>query len=94
MGWPDYIPPSNPRATGVRKPILEQNQRIRIEDAAAEQDMGRIELHIPELDLAVLKIRYPELACRDHEIYNRAWDKFIASSESLPYRIRPKYIAR
>ncbi len=96
MGAPDYIPPSNPLAKGKRKPVLEENLRYRIEDAAREQDFGRIELRIPELDMAVLKIRYPELRAgfADHETYNKAWDKFIASDESLPYRIRPKFIVR
>ena len=45
-----------------------------------------VELSIPEMDYAVLKIRYPELNSRDATERTKAWQKFIRSPESEPYR--------
>jgi hypothetical protein len=53
------------------------------------QDMswGRWQLSIPELDLMLLKRKYPELNSKDNDMKTRAWKRFLASSESKPYRV-------
>lgn len=53
---------------------------------ARKLDWGRLVLTIPVVDLARIKDRYPELRAPDAETRNRAWHRFIASSESAPYR--------
>lgn len=51
-----------------------------------EADWGYVGLCIPELDYAVLTRTNPDLISKDHETRNRAWQKFMNSPESLPYR--------
>jgi hypothetical protein len=46
-----------------------------------------VELSIPELDYAILKIRYPELNSRDANERTRAWQRFANSPESEDYRL-------
>lgn len=69
--------------------ILDLNQRRRLEpDSMRKVDWARAELDIPEAHYHVLCSKYPDLKCWDKEIRSKAWDKFIASSESRPYRVR------
>jgi hypothetical protein len=52
------------------------------------QPWGSTILQIPELDFYVLVKRYPDLMSADAEISTRAYDKFLRSPESEPYRVR------
>ena len=67
-----------------RDRIMETTQQRR--GSARKLDWGRLVLTIPVVDLARIKDRYPELRAPDAETRNRAWQRFIASSESAPYR--------
>lgn len=49
-------------------------------------DWGRHVLTIPLVDMERIKDKHPELRAPDAETRNRAWARFIASSESAPYR--------
>lgn len=96
MPFPDYMPEhSNPVDRVRRKHILDQNARMRIE--LPQRDLGQDgeggtwgawALQIPELDWAILQVRYPDLIAKDREIQSKAMNKFILSDESLPYRVR------
>lgn len=77
------------RGNSDRRGVLEQNKRLRNRaNPLGHQPWGSSVLHIPELDFYVLARRHPELMSPDAEINKKAWDKFLASSESEPYRIR------
>ena len=55
--------------------------------------IGKSELLIPTLVLRQLKKKYPDLDSPDRMTKVRAWKKFLASTESKPWRTsRPKYI--
>ncbi len=76
-------------ATGAA--VLDENQRRRLEpDSVRRPDWGVLALRIPEAHYHVLRSRYPELSCWDHQIRSRAWDKFMQSPESRPYRVKEK----
>lgn len=69
-----------------RGAILAANQLARSLEKRRTDGM-RWALQIPADDYADLVLRNPELIAADREIKDRAWRKFIASPESLPYRI-------
>ena len=66
------------RNSGDKTPVLLDNEN---------RPYGYVALSIPELDAAVLRVRHPELASKDRETFTRAWNKFILSPESEPYRV-------
>ena len=69
--------------------VLEHNQRRRLEpESMRDMDWGQMALNIPEAHYQVLMSRYPDLKSWDSEIRAKAWDKFIASDASRPYRVR------
>lgn len=69
-----------------RDAIMSQIQRHRL-GVQRKLDWGRMIMQIPEVDLARIKDKYPELKAPDAETRNRAWASFIASSESTPYKV-------
>jgi len=69
-----------------REAILEKNARAQIERPNRDLTFGRMVLNIPFLDRHVLRTTHPELDAPDKEIRTAAWVKFIASSESRPFR--------
>jgi hypothetical protein len=76
-----------------RTPVLELNQKLRNERltggvAAPGGDIGYVALNIPVGDMRVLQIRFPDLMSLDAEIQHKAWQKFIASPASAPYKLR------
>lgn len=79
------------QARQARKRHLEMVRSIRegtrSKPANFSSTLERVALSIPELDFAVLKVRYPELVSTDRETRDRAWQKFVMSPESEPYRI-------
>ena len=72
-----------------RRHILEGVKRIRegVDDKPRNFGFGGVELVIPELDMAVIKRRFPETNSPDAGIRHRAWLKFLNSPESEPYRV-------
>lgn len=76
-------------STNIRQAILERNKQLRL-NPGAQRDLtfGRQVLAIPELDHAILIKKYPDLASPDKDIKQRALAKFMASSESAPYKVR------
>lgn len=79
----------------IRQGILTALERRRADDgtrpavitAAGGRSWGYLALQIPRQDLAVIRLRYPDLRSPDREIRNRAMAKFMASPESAPYRV-------
>ena len=76
-------------STNIRAAILERNQQLRI-NPGAQQDLsfGRQVLAIPVLDDYLLKKKYPDLNSPDKQIREIALARFMASSESAPYKVR------
>jgi len=71
-----------------RQLILDRNATLRqIPGAVRDLSFGRLALTIPLEDLETIRDKYPDLRSKDPEIKRRAWHAFIASSESLPYRV-------
>jgi len=72
-----------------RDAIMAETQAIRTHDTPPDDlSFGRWCLRIPELDLMLLKRKYPELDSKDGQIKTQAWKKFLSSSESKPYRVQ------
>ena len=81
------------RSQPLRDPALEQVKQIRQSDKMApsnqvDSSLGEWSLSIPKSDFWNLVARNPDLNSPDPDIKTRAWDKFTASSESMPYRMR------
>ncbi len=78
-----------------RRAILEDNQRLRNEpEALRTLSFAQPSLNIPEPDLYALWRKYPDLNAKDKMTKRNAWLKFIASSESDPYRVRERRRSR
>lgn len=76
-------------STSIRNAILERNKELqRTPGALRDLSHGRWALSIPELDHYYLCKKYPDLISPDHHTRNRALAKFMASSESAPYRVQ------
>ena len=75
-------------STSIRSAILERNKDLQRNDALQDLSFGRWALSIPELDHHYMVKKYPDLQSQDGAIKNKALAKFMASSESAPYRVR------
>lgn len=73
-----------------RGAILDENRVILNARDARKLGWGEPSLRIPELDLVLLKAKYPDLASRDGLVKRRAWIKFLNDPESAPYRVQPR----
>jgi len=73
-----------------RPKILELNRQMRKLDhvGGVPEDWGYVALNIPEPDMRVLQLRYPDLKSLDYQIQFKAWQKFLRSPESEPYKLR------
>lgn len=58
-----------------------------------ETAMGRWTLSVPQADYWNLVAINPELNAADPDVLDRAWRKFSASPESLPYRVNRGILA-
>lgn len=67
--------------------ILEENEGIRNSGIVEQKADMHWALSMTPMQHAQLCKRYPDLASHDSEIHAKAWKKFIASSESKPYRV-------
>lgn len=80
-------------ARANRHAQLKELQGIRegTRPAPRETALGRVALRIPDLDFAVLRVRFPDLASPDNETRHKAWLKFIKNPLSEPYRVYRKW---
>jgi hypothetical protein len=86
FGVPEFV---SHTGNQMRRAVLETNKQFRnAAEQAPHMDFGSIVLTLPELDFYVLARRYPDLVSPDPEISTKAWDKFLRSSESQPYKVR------
>lgn len=76
-----------------RRHILEGVRRIREgidpkpKTLGSAGGFGGIALTIPELDMAVIRAMFPEVASPDATERTKAWQRFAKSPLSEPYRI-------
>jgi hypothetical protein len=71
-----------------RREGLERNRALREgRDAIRKLDSGYVALNIPEQDFYALRKLYPDLTAPDHEVRRKAWQAFVASPFSEPYRV-------
>jgi hypothetical protein len=90
FGMPQFVTTTG---NADRRRHLEAIRRIREGIDPKPKTLGSfggfagVELSIPELDYAILKIRFPELNSRDAGERTRAWQRFARSEASLPYRL-------
>jgi hypothetical protein len=75
-------------STDIRQARLENNKRMRNEKVVRDLDWARWSLSIPQLDWHYLCKKYPDLASQDKHTRETALAKFMASSESAPYKVR------
>ena len=69
--------------------IMAQNHELQLNPSALKDIDGfRWALQIPEDHRLVLGLKYPDLNSPDASIHHKAWQKFMRSSESIPYRVR------
>ena len=69
------------------KRILEENEGIRNSGIVEQKADMHWALSMTPMQYDKLLKKYPDLDCDDKQIHKKAWDKFIASSESRPYRV-------
>ena len=74
--------------------ILEQNQRIRIEEPLKHLGWGQWVLQVPELHWHKLKKKYPDLNAPHGPTRTTAWLKLMASPEGDQYRVKERNRAR
>jgi hypothetical protein len=75
-------------STNIRTAILERNRETqRNPGAVKDLSFGRWALSIPELDHIHLVAKYPDLQSHHGPTKQAALAKFMASSESAPYRV-------
>jgi hypothetical protein len=77
-----YVKTSNPH----RDAQMEAIQQRRNEGVIKQKADMHFALDIPEFDYAMLVKRQPELSCGDPDTEHKAWQRFLNSSESKPYR--------
>lgn len=71
-----------------RRKGLDYLRSLRAGGGLGHQEWASVMLSIPELDFYVITNRYPDMLSPDPEISNKAFDKFLRSPESAPYRVR------
>ena len=73
-----------------RSEILRLNEYLRLTDGVRKTDGLRKAADIPVDDYFRIVRLNPALASRDPVEQKAAWDKYLQSPESLPYRVREK----
>ena len=72
--------------------VLKENQEVLDRGGARSLSFGQMALQIPMSHRVALGRKYPDLDSPDQTIQLKAWQKFIKSAESKPYRVSaPKY---
>ena len=70
-----------------RRKVLEHNAVLAKEGLGRKGAVLQPGLRLPKHDYNMLRRRNPDLACRDAQIENKAWQKLMRSSEGAPYRL-------
>ena len=72
--------------------VLKLNQEVLDSGGARHMDWGGMALQFPAGHQSFWESKYPELDSPDADIQLAAWNKFLRSDESKPYRVsKPKY---
>lgn len=91
--WYRYEPHTGHLAGFVKDPnrgkVLEQNKQLRRE-GLKDLSFGRWALSIPEIDYKKLVLANPALRSQDQVERTLAWKSFMASPESVPYRVNER----
>jgi len=74
----------------TRKAVLEEVKELRNLGVRFDVPFGRVALTIPQLDYQRLLKIYPDLGSADAHTSTKAWQKFMRSSESMPYHMSEK----
>ncbi len=72
-----------------RDQVLETNRQLRRE-GLKDLSFGRWALSIPEIDYKALTRRNPALKSQDAVERTLAWKAFMASPDSIPYRVNER----
>lgn len=85
FGMPAFI---SRKGNATRRAVLESNHMLRQGriDKPSHLGFGGVQLRIPELDYRVLRVTFPDLNSKDHEIRTRAWQKLANSPLGELYR--------
>lgn len=67
--------------------VLDENRKIRNSNLVKQKADMHWALSMTPMQYDKIKKKYPDVASEDNEIQTKAWKKFIASSESKPYRV-------
>ena len=78
------------RISANGRAVAELNQTLQRDKPLRDLSFGRWGLQIPENEYNRLLLKKPELSCWDKDIRTKAWKRFMASSESKPYRVHEK----
>lgn len=70
-----------------RAKILAQNAELRKSNGVRTLDGMKWALQIPQDDYSMLAKAMPELVSKDGAERHKAWQEFMVSSLSLPYRV-------
>lgn len=74
--------------------VLKEAQEVSDRGGSRHMDWGGMQLSMPKSHRAYWGGRYPDLNSKDGDIKLKAWERFLKSDESKPYRVsRPKYFA-
>jgi len=85
FGFPEGTKSGN----SYRKKTLALNKELRnLKEPLGHTSWGSTIMQIPELDFYVICKKYPDIMAPDKEISAKAYDKFLRSPESEPYRVR------
>ena len=85
----DNLPKEGGSSTHSRA-TLENNQYVREHGGAPTDalDWGYCALSIPPKHMQALVLRFPDLAHANQDVQWVAWQKFLRSPESEPYKVR------
>tara|TARA_R110002020_G_scaffold120196_1_gene274020 strand:+ start:852 stop:1175 length:324 start_codon:yes stop_codon:yes gene_type:complete len=67
--------------------VLAQNKLMREQGLVRKGNDMWWSLSFSEMQYEKITRKYPDLKSHDKEIQTRAWNRFMKSSESLPYRV-------
>ena len=67
--------------------VLQENEDIRNGQLVKQKADMHWALSMTPMQYDKIKKKYPDIGSDDNEIQTKAWKKYIASSESKPYRV-------
>ncbi len=79
---------------GAATILSDNSERRKDTDSIRKLDWAKLVMRIPENHLLMLCKKYPDLGSPHAHTSYLAWLKFHNSSESDPYRLQPRNLAR